>query len=102
MSFEQIHEIKLRDIEISPFNVRHTNATKDLDELAASIKKHGLLEPVVLRGNPADRPPFQLIAGQRRFLAHERLHKKTIRAVFAGKLKDQEATILSLIENLQS
>lgn len=102
MNFDQIHEIKLKDIEISPLNVRRSNATKDLDELAASIKKHGLLEPVVLLGSPTDQPPFQLIAGQRRFLAHERLNRKTIRAVFAGKLKDREATILSLIENLQS
>lgn len=51
MSLDQIHEIKLGDIEIDKFNVRHSNAMKDLDELAASIKKHNLLQPVVLLGS---------------------------------------------------
>src|SRR5688572_29596746 len=102
MSFDQIIIVKVKDIEVSPQNVRRTNATQDLDQLAASIEKHGLLEPVVLRGNPSDPRPLQLIAGQRRLLAHEKLGKDTIRAVFTGKIKDQEATILSLIENLQS
>jgi ParB family chromosome partitioning protein len=102
MSFDKIIDVKVMDIEISPQNVRRSNATQDLDELAASIEKHGLLEPVVLRGNPNDSPPFHLIAGQRRFLAHEKLKRNTIRAVFAGKISDREATILSLIENLQS
>lgn len=102
MSFDKIIPVKVKDIEISPQNVRRTNATQDLDELAASIEKYGLLEPVILRGNSNDPPPFQLIAGQRRLLAHEKLGKDTIRAVFTGKIKDQEATILSLIENLQS
>ena len=102
MSYDDIYNVALKEIEISEFNVRHgKNATKDIEELAASIKKHGLLQPVVLLGEHGT-PPYELIAGQRRFLAHESLNKRTIRAVFAGDLNKEKAVLLSLIENLQS
>ena len=100
MGDDKIHKIKLGDIEISKQNVRLTHQTKNLDELAASIKKHGLLQPVVLLGDYGE-PPYKLIAGQRRFLAHEQLNKKTIKSVFAGDLSKQQATLHSLVENVQ-
>jgi len=101
MSYDEIHEIKLAEIQVSEFNVRHENETQELSELAASIKKHGLLQPVVLMGVPG-QPPYQLIAGQRRFLAHRKLRKTKIRAVFAGRINDEKAVLLSLVENIQS
>ncbi len=98
---EQIHTIKIADIHASDDNVRHADPFKDLDELAASIKRHGLLQPVVLRGNPGE-PPFELIAGQRRLLACQKILKlPTIRAVFAGNLSKQAVVVRSLVENLQ-
>lgn len=99
MPEQTIYEIPLDEIEVSDLNVRHSEADKDLDELAASIKKHGLLQPVLLLGNH-DNPPYQLIVGQRRFLAHQQLRKNTIRAVFAGKLDKTQAAIRSLAENM--
>ena len=99
MGDDQIYEIKLSDIEISDQSVRLTHQTKDLDELAASIKKHGLLQPVVLIGDYGE-PPYKLIAGQRKYFAHERLNKKTIRSVFTGELSKQQALLRSLVENV--
>jgi ParB family chromosome partitioning protein len=97
----KIHEIPLDEINVSDDNVRHHEATRDLDELAASIKRHGLLQPVVLNG-VYGAPPYELITGQRRFLAHEQILKwPEIRAVFAGKLSQSEAVVRSLVENLQ-
>ncbi len=81
-------------------NVRIENATTGIDELAASIKKHGLLQPVVLRGQ-FGTPPYELIAGQRRFLAHKKLKAKTIQCVFSGEITEIQVTLRSLIENLQ-
>jgi ParB family transcriptional regulator, chromosome partitioning protein len=99
---EQIYEIDIDDIELSDENVRLSHASKDLDELAASIKRHGLLQPVVLIGE-LGTPPYKLISGQRRFLAHKQiLKRRKIRAVFvAKKLTKTEAIIRSLVENLQ-
>lgn len=97
----KIYDIELSEITISDDNVRHSDPTRDLDELAASIKKHGLIQPVMLRGEYGN-PPYQLISGQRRFLAHKNiLRSSTIRAVFAGKLTKTESMVRSLVENLQ-
>ncbi len=98
---DTIHDISLDEITISPHNVRHADPTRDLDELAASIKVHGLLQPIVLRGEYGN-PPYELITGQRRFLAHQQILKRpTIRAVFAGNLSKDDALVRSLVENLQ-
>ena len=97
---KQIYDIPLSDIRVSDENVRHEQADKELDDLAASIEKHGLLQPVVLRGHRDDKPPYELIVGQRRFKAHQKLGKRTIRAVFAGRLDDTQAKLRSLVENM--
>jgi ParB family chromosome partitioning protein len=99
MTEEKIYEIPIDKIRVSDANVRHIEPRKDIEELAASIKKHGLLQPVLLRGEH-DTGPYDLIVGQRRFLAHQSLNKKTIRAVFAGDLDDIQASIRSLAENM--
>jgi ParB-like chromosome segregation protein Spo0J len=46
----EVYDIELKQINVSDENVRHHDPTKDLEELAASIKRHGLLQPVVLKG----------------------------------------------------
>jgi ParB family chromosome partitioning protein len=100
-SLGEIHDIELKQIDVSDDNVRHHEPTKDLEELAASIERHGLLQPVVLLGKYG-APPYELIGGQRRFLAHQTILKwPTIRAVFAGKLTQSQAVVRSLVENLQ-
>jgi hypothetical protein len=73
----QIYDIRLKDIEISDDNVRESRATTDLDELAASIELLGLLQPVVLKGEPG-KPKYELIGGQRRFLAHQTSLSRTL------------------------
>jgi ParB family chromosome partitioning protein len=100
MSLQQIREVDLDEIEIGKENVRLSNPERELDELAASIKKHGLLQPIVLRGDYG-KPPYKLISGQRRYLAHQHLRKKAIRAIFAGPLTRTQAVVRSLVENLQ-
>jgi ParB family chromosome partitioning protein len=98
-----IYPIPLSNIEVSRENVRHEHVGEDLGDLAASIKKHGLLQPVVLRGEyEGERPekPYQLIVGQRRLAAHEQLGEKKILARFAGEIDDTEAKIRSLVENM--
>ena len=97
---ESIRDIRLRDITISANNVRLHDPERDLDELAASIKKHGLLQPVVLLGEHG-KPPYELISGQRRFLATRSYAAKSIRAVFIGELDKTQAIVRSLVENLQ-
>jgi ParB/RepB/Spo0J family partition protein len=98
---QELYEIPLDEIEISPDNVRESRPETDLEELAASIKIHGLLQPVVLKG-VYGRSPYELIGGQRRYLAHQLLQKPTIKAIFAGPgLSKTDVVIRSLVENVQ-
>jgi len=95
-----IYEILIDEIEISKFNVRKHTVEKDLQELAASIKEHGQLQPVVLRGEYG-KPPYELIIGQRRYCAlRDILKAETIKATFAGYISPLNAKIRSLAENM--
>jgi ParB family chromosome partitioning protein len=97
----QIYDIPLDEIEISVDNVRESRPETDLEELAASIKLYGLLQPVLLKG-VYGAPNYELIGGQRRYLAHVKLGRNKIRAVFAGpNLSKSDVVIRSVVENLQ-
>ena len=68
MPEDKIYKVPLKDIKVSEMNVRISDKKKSIDELAESIKKHGLLQPVVLKGE-YNNPPYDLIVSQRRFFA---------------------------------
>jgi ParB family chromosome partitioning protein len=95
----EIREIPLKEIELSKLNVRVTDKNVGIDELAESIKKYGLLQPVILKGEYG-KPPYELIVGQRRFLAHKLLKEKKIRAVFCEEDNEMKLRMLSLSENM--
>jgi ParB/RepB/Spo0J family partition protein len=98
---QAIYEIPLKQIHVSKDNVRESRPRTDLDELAASIEIYGLLQPVVLKGE-FGTPPYELIGGQRRLLAHVQLGKRTIKSIFAGPgLTKTDVVIRSLVENMQ-
>jgi ParB family chromosome partitioning protein len=60
-------DINLNKLSVWKGNVRKTNAAEQINELAASIAAHGLIQPLVVRKGKKDR--FEIVAGQRRFLA---------------------------------
>ncbi len=93
-------DISLGDLVIGKAQVRLSETGKDIDELAASIAKQGLLEPIVVA--PAETEgKYQVVLGQRRFLAHQRLNKSTIKAGILDEAVDEmQAKVLSLTENL--
>jgi ParB family transcriptional regulator, chromosome partitioning protein len=104
MRITEIKEIPLLDIAIAnSINVRSDlsspNSKENLEELAASIETNGLMQPIVLRGVEGN-PPYDVVVGKRRFLAHKLLHVATVKAVFTGPIDDTEAIILSLSENM--
>jgi len=95
MEVPKIELIPLDSLVISPFNVRKT--VGDLTDLKSSIKSQGLLQPVIVR--PVDGR-FEIVVGQRRFLACKELGWTHIPAI-VRELTDREALILSLMENIQ-
>ncbi|MCX7804063.1 MAG: ParB/RepB/Spo0J family partition protein [Planctomycetota bacterium] len=99
-----VQEVPIRDIAPNPDQPRKMFNEHDLQELAVSIKKHGVLQPVVIRPLPKregpDQPRFVLVAGERRWRATALAGKETIPAIVRS-VDDRETLELSLIENLQ-
>ena len=96
----EFRDIPLDDLGIGQGQVRLRDAGRDINELADSIDKVGLLEPILVA--PAQIPgKFEIILGQRRFLAHKELGRKTITAGMLDEhINEIEAKVLSVTENL--
>jgi ParB family chromosome partitioning protein len=90
-------ELPVNSIRPNPYQPRHEIDQGALEELAASIQSSGLLQPVVVRANHGS---YQLIAGERRWRAVQRLGWSKIPAVIKD-VDDRTLLTLALIENLQ-
>lgn len=95
---EILSMINVADIRINPNQPRKTYDKEKLDELAESIRAHGMIEPVIVR--PVDGGTFELVAGERRFRAAVQAGLRAIPAV-ARVLDDRQALEVALVENLQ-
>lgn len=69
-----------------------------IKELAESIEKNGLLQPIVVR--PMEKGKYQIIAGERRYRAFKKLGRKVIPAIVRD-YEDEEVDKLQLVENVQ-
>lgn len=95
----RILEVPLADLVIGKGQVRVRDVGADIEELAESIKKMGLLEPIVVCPAEAEGK-YEILTGQRRFLAHKFLQRTTILATVRPRVDDATAKALSLTENL--
>jgi ParB family chromosome partitioning protein len=91
-------KIPLSQIEVNPFQPRADFDSERLDELAESIRVHGVIQPITVRSLGNGR--FQLISGERRLRASKQAGIKEIPA-FVREAGDQEMLELALIENIQ-
>jgi ParB family transcriptional regulator, chromosome partitioning protein len=84
----------------NPRNPRRNFSDAELDELAASIKQRGIIQPVVVRSVRGAKDAYEIIAGERRWRAAQRaaLHEIPIVPLEAT---DSEALELAIIENVQ-
>lgn len=93
-------DIPLGGLVIGRAQVRTRDVGKGIDELAESIRVHGLLEPILV-APPDEKGKHEIILGQRRFLAHVELSKDTITAgVLDERVDEITAKVLSVTENL--
>ena len=96
----EFSDIPLDQLEIGKAQVRLSDVGKDIKDLAESIKKVGLLEPIVV-GPQNSNGKYEIILGQRRFLAHLELGVETIKAgILSEHVEEIEAKVLSVTENL--
>jgi ParB family chromosome partitioning protein len=91
-------EIGVELIDANPYQTRRKIREEALNELVDSIKASGVIQPVVLR--PAANGRYQLVAGERRWMASKRAGKTTIPAV-VRQISNEQAMEITIIENLQ-
>ena len=93
-----VQEIALGEIKPSKSNPRRRTDDSAMAELSASIRAHGVLQPILVR--PVPRDGYEIVCGERRWRASKTAGKDTIPARIVN-LSDAEALELGVIENLQ-
>ena len=93
-----INEIALDNIYANPDQPRQTFDEEALQELAQSIKEHGVISPITLRKDPNGK--YMIIAGERRYRAAKLIGLNTIPA-YIRTAKDEQVMEWALIENIQ-
>tara|TARA_Y100000588_G_scaffold382286_1_gene469466 strand:+ start:408 stop:1304 length:897 start_codon:yes stop_codon:yes gene_type:complete len=92
--------ISIAKLVPNPLQPRTRFDDSGLDELTASIKQQGILQPLIVRPNPIDKATYEIIAGERRWRAAQRA-KVHEAPVIVRDLSDSEAFAVALIENIQ-
>ncbi len=94
---DKVITVSLELIEKNPFQPRESFDDKGIKELAESIKEKGVIQPIIVREN-GDK--YQIVAGERRFLAAKLAGLKSIPAIVKN-ISDEESAEIALIENVQ-
>ncbi|MBS60733.1 MAG: hypothetical protein CL606_05425 [Anaerolineaceae bacterium] len=95
-----VSQIAITSIQLNPRQPRATIDTEELAELAESIRKHGILQPIVV-SQTENTGEYRLIAGQRRLQAAAIVEMHTIPAIVRDTTTESEMLELALIENIQ-
>jgi ParB family chromosome partitioning protein len=90
----------ISDIRPNPAQPRRSFSEAELEELAASIKQRGVLQPILLRPDPDAPNMYQIVAGERRWRAAQRAGLKTIPAVVRD-MDELQLLEVGIIENVQ-
>lgn len=93
----KLFDIPISLIDPNPHQPRHRVHDESLDELVDSIRQHGILQPLIVTRH-GDR--YQLIAGERRFRASERLGLATVPAIIRES-RELEQLEIAIVENVQ-
>ena len=95
---ESIHQLAVDLIDQNPYQTRMHVDQAALQELADSIKVSGVLQPITVRAVAGGR--YQLIAGERRWLASKLAEKPTVPSI-VRQVSNEQAMEMTIIENLQ-
>jgi len=91
-------EIPISQIQPNPFQPRKTFNEASIDELARSVRQHGIVQPLVVT-RAGDK--YKLIAGERRFRAAQKAGLTTVPVLIKEMMAEGDALQIALIENIQ-
>jgi len=92
--------ISISDLSRNPFQPRQNFKEEKLEELANSIRKNGIIQPIAVRPNKSKIGKYEIVAGERRWLAAQRagLHEIPVTIL---ELSDVESLEVAIVENIQ-
>lgn len=94
---EPVSELGIAQLSVNPFQPRRQMGGPEFEELVASVRRHGILQPIIVRPS---REGYEIVAGERRWRAARDAGLTTIPAV-VRHITDREMLELALIENLR-
>ena len=96
----QANTVSISDLSRNPYQPRQHFSEEKLDELASSIKKNGIIQPIAVRPNKSENGKYEIVAGERRWIAAQRagLHEIPVRIL---ELSDVESLEVAIVENIQ-
>ncbi|AQU80937.1 ParB/RepB/Spo0J family partition protein [Planococcus faecalis] len=94
---DKVNQLHTSEIQANPYQPRKIFDQAALEELAESIKEHGILQPIVVR---RVGEKYELVVGERRFRAAKLIKLKKVPAI-VKELTDQQMMELAILENLQ-
>ena len=101
-SFErnELKKVSISDLSRNPYQPREFFSETKLEELANSIKKNGVIQPIAVRPNKSEPGKYEIIAGERRWLAAQKagLHEIPVSIL---DLTDVESLEVAIVENVQ-
>ena len=96
----QNNNISISDLKRNPYQPRQNFSEEKLEELSNSIKKKGVIQPIAVRPDKSNPGKYEIIAGERRWLAAQRagLHEIPVTIL---DLSDVESLEVAIVENIQ-
>ena len=96
----QSNTVSISDLSRNPYQPRQYFSEEKLEELANSIKKNGIIQPIAVRQSKSDISKYEIVAGERRWLAAQRagLHEVPVNIL---ELSDVESLEVAIVENIQ-
>ena len=97
---DEPRKVSISDLSRNPYQPRHLFDSDKLDELASSIKKKGIIQPIAVRKKKSQPGKYEIIAGERRWLAAQKAGLHDI-PVIVLDLSDVESLEVAIVENIQ-
>ena len=97
---KQSNTVSISDLSRNPYQPRNHFSEEKLEELANSIKKNGIIQPIAVRPNKSESGKYEIVAGERRWLAAQRAGLHDIPVIILD-LSDVESLEVAIVENIQ-
>ena len=96
----QTNKVSIADLERNKYQPRTIFDEEKLDELSSSIKENGIIQPIAVRPNKYEPGKFEIVAGERRWLAAQKAGLNEVPVVVLD-IDDQKSLEIAIVENVQ-